>query len=48
MDQQDSILCQRLQPLLEYHNATLLYAKKNSKSKIHSNGKEYVIKFITS
>ena len=28
--------------------ATLLYAKKNSKSRIHSNGKEYVIKFITS
>ena len=27
--------------------ATLLYAKKNSKSRIHSNGKEYVIKFIT-
>ena len=26
---------------------TLLYAKKNSKSRIHSNGKEYVIKFIT-
>ena len=28
--------------------ATLLYAKKNSKSRIHSNGKEYVIEFITS
>ena len=28
--------------------ATLLHAKKNSKSRIHSNGKEYVIKFITS
>ena len=28
--------------------ATLLYAKKNSKSRIHSYGKEYVIKFITS
>ena len=28
--------------------ATLLYTKKNSKSRIHSNGKEYVIKFITS
>ena len=28
--------------------ATLIYAKKNSKSRIHSNGKEYVIKFITS
>ena len=28
--------------------ATLLYAKMNSKSRIHSNGKEYVIKFITS
>ena len=28
--------------------ATLLYAEKNSKSRIHSNGKEYVIKFITS
>ena len=28
--------------------ATLLYSKKNSKSRIHSNGKEYVIKFITS
>ena len=28
--------------------ATFLYAKKNSKSRIHSNGKEYVIKFITS
>ena len=28
--------------------ATLLYAKKNSKSRIYSNGKEYVIKFITS
>ena len=27
--------------------ATLLYAKRNSKSRIHSNGKEYVIKFIT-
>ena len=27
--------------------STLLYAKKNSKSRIHSNGKEYVIKFIT-
>ena len=25
-----------------------LYAKNNSKSRIHSNGKEYVIKFITS
>ena len=29
-------------------HVTLLYAKKNSKSRIHSNGKEYVIKFITS
>ena len=29
-------------------HATLLYAKKDSKSRIHSNGKEYVIKFITS
>ena len=28
--------------------STLLYAKKNSKSRIHSDGKEYVIKFITS
>ena len=28
--------------------ATLLYAKRNSKSRIHSNGKEYVIKFVTS
>ena len=28
--------------------STLLYAKNNSKSRIHSNGKEYVIKFITS
>ena len=28
--------------------STLLFAKKNSKSRIHSNGKEYVIKFITS
>ena len=28
--------------------ATLLYAKKKSKSRIHSNGKEDVIKFITS
>ena len=28
--------------------ATLLYAKKISKSRVHSNGKEYVIKFITS
>ena len=28
--------------------STLLYAKKNSKSRIHSNGKEYAIKFITS
>ena len=28
--------------------STLLYAKKNSKSRIRSNGKEYVIKFITS
>ena len=28
--------------------ATFLYAKKNSRSRIHSNGKEYVIKFITS
>ena len=28
--------------------ATLLYAEKNSKSRIRSNGKEYVIKFITS
>ena len=27
--------------------ATLLYAKKNSTSRIHSNGKKYVIKFIT-
>ena len=27
--------------------ATLLYAKRNSRSRIHSNGKEYVIKFIT-
>ena len=27
--------------------ATLLYAKRNSKSRIHSNGKEYVIKSIT-
>ena len=29
-------------------HSTLLYAKKNSKSRIHSNRKEYVIKFITS
>ena len=29
-------------------NATLLYAKKNSRSRIRSNRKEYVIKFITS
>ena len=28
--------------------STLLYAKTNSKSRIHSNGKEYVIEFITS
>ena len=28
--------------------ATFLYAKRNSRSRIHSNGKEYVIKFITS
>ena len=28
--------------------ATLLYTKRNSKSRIHCNGKEYVIKFITS
>ena len=28
--------------------STLLYAKKNSKSIIRSNGKKYVIKFITS
>ena len=28
--------------------ATLLYAKKNFRSRIRSNGKEYVIKFITS
>ena len=28
--------------------STLLYAKKNSKSRIRSNGKEYVIKFISS
>ena len=28
--------------------STLLYAKKKSKSRIHSNGKQYVIKFITS
>ena len=28
--------------------STLLYAKKNSKSRIRANGKEYVIKFITS
>ena len=27
---------------------TLLHAKRNSRSRIHSNGKEYVIKFITS
>ena len=27
---------------------TFLYAKKNSRSRIRSNGKEYVIKFITS
>ena len=27
--------------------ATLLYAKKNSESRIRSNGKEYVIKFTT-
>ena len=28
--------------------ATLRYAKRNSRSRIRSNGKEYVIKFITS
>ena len=28
--------------------ATLLYAKKNSRSRIRFNGKEYVIKFVTS
>ena len=28
--------------------STHLYAEKNSKSRIHCNGKEYVIKFITS
>ena len=28
--------------------AALLYAKRNSKSRIHCNGKEYVMKFITS
>ena len=28
--------------------ATLLYAKRNSRSRIRSDGKEYVIKFITS
>ena len=28
--------------------ATLLYAKRNSRSRIRSNRKEYVIKFITS
>ena len=28
--------------------ATLLYAKRNSRSRIRTNGKEYVIKFITS
>ena len=28
--------------------ATLLYAKRNSRPRIRSNGKEYVIKFITS
>ena len=28
--------------------STLLYAKKNSKSRLHSNGKEYAIKFVTS
>ena len=28
--------------------ATLLYAKRNSRSRIRSNGKEYVIKFIIS
>ena len=28
--------------------STLLYAKKNSKSRIFSNGKDYAIKFITS
>ena len=28
--------------------ATLLYAKRNSRSRIRSSGKEYVIKFITS
>ena len=27
--------------------ATLLYAKKNSRNRVRSNGKEYVIKFIT-
>ena len=28
--------------------ATLLYAKRNSRSRLRSNGKKYVIKFITS
>ena len=28
--------------------ATLLYAKRNSRNHVRSNGKEYVIKFITS
>ena len=28
--------------------STLLYAKKNSKSRIHSNGNKYVFKFINS
>ena len=28
--------------------ANLLYAKKNSRNRVRSNGKEYVIKFITS
>ena len=28
--------------------ATLLYAKKNSRNRVRSNGKEYVIKCITS
>ena len=28
--------------------ATFVYAKRNSRSRIHFNGKEYVIKFITS
>ena len=27
---------------------TLLYGKKNSRHRVHSNGKEYIIKFITS